>query len=77
MGTRFVWCAAGTVLSALLFSLYINDIMVGIESEIPLFANDCVCYCQIDSTEDTSKLQKDIDQLGKWARKWGIQDFSQ
>ena len=22
--------------------------------------------------EDTSKLQKDIDQLGKWARKWGI-----
>ena len=51
--------------------------MVGIESEIPLFANVCVCYCQIDSTEDTSKLQKDIDQLGKWARKWGIQDFSQ
>ena len=63
----------GTVLGPLLFSLYINDIMVGIESEIRLFADDCVCYRQIDSTEDTSKLQKDIDQLGKWARKWGFQ----
>ena len=33
----------GTVFSPLLFSLYINDIMVGIESEIRLFADDCVC----------------------------------
>ena len=46
--------------------------MVGIESEIRLFADDCVCYRQIDSTEDTSKLQNDIDQLGKWSRKWGM-----
>ena len=61
----------GTVLGPLLFSLYIND-MVGIESEIRLFTDDCVCYRQIDSTEDTLKLQKDIDQLGKWARKWGM-----
>ena len=60
----------GTVLGPLLFSLYINNIMVGIESEIHLFADDCVCYRQSDSTEDTSKLQKDIDQLGEWARKW-------
>ena len=65
-------CRMGTVLGPLLFSLYINDIMVGIESEIRLFAGDCGCYRQIDSTEDTSKLQKDIDQLGKWARKWGM-----
>ena len=62
----------GTVLGPLLFSLYMNDIMVGTESEIRLFADDCVCCRQIDSTEDTSKLQKDIDQLGKWARQWGM-----
>ena len=49
----------GTVLDPLLFSLYINDIMDGIESEIHLFADDCVCYRQIDCTEDTSKLQKE------------------
>ena len=62
----------GTVLGPLLFSLYINDIMDGIESEIRLFADDCVCYHKTDSIEDTSKFQKDIDQLGKWARKWGM-----
>ena len=62
----------GTVLGPLLFSLYISDIMVGIESEIHLFADDCVYYRQTDSTEDTQKLKKDVDQLGKLARKWGM-----
>ena len=33
----------GTVLGPLLFSLHINDIMSDIESEIRLFADDCVC----------------------------------
>ena len=47
------------------FFLYINDIMVGIESEIRLSAHDCVCYRQIGSIEDVSKLKKFIDQLGK------------
>ena len=61
----------GTVLDPLLFSLYIND-MVGIESDIRLFADDCICCRQTDSIEDKSKLQKDIDQLDKWARKWGM-----
>ena len=41
MGTCFVWCAQGTVLSPLLFSLHLNDIMVEMESEICLFADDC------------------------------------
>ena len=31
-----------------------------------------VCYRRIDSTVDTSKLQNDIDQLGKCARKCGM-----
>ena len=51
----------GTVLCPLLFSLHINDIMSDIESEIRLFANDCVYYREI---KDTLKLQKDIDRLG-------------
>ena len=50
----------------------VNNIMVGIESEICLFADDCVCYRQIYSIEDTSKLQKYIVQLSKWAREWGM-----
>ena len=62
----------GTVLGPLLFSLYINDISSDIESEIRLFADDCVCYREIKDEEDTMKLQKDIDRLGSWARKWGM-----
>ena len=37
----------GTVLGPLLFFLYINEIMVGMESDNCLFADDCVCYRQI------------------------------
>ena len=62
----------GTVLGPLLFSLYINDISADIESEIRLFADDCVCYREIKNEEDTLKLQRDIDRLGNWARKWGM-----
>ena len=62
----------GTVLGPLMFSLCINDISTNIDSEIRLFADDCVCYREVKDTEDTLKLQKDIDQLGCWARKWGM-----
>ena len=44
------------------FNLHINDIMSDIESEIRLFADDCVCYREIKDIEDTLKLQKDIDR---------------
>ena len=62
----------GTVLGPLLFSLYINDISSDIESEIRLFADDCVCYREIKDEKDTMKLQRDIDRLGSWARKWDM-----
>ena len=62
----------GTILGPLLFSLYINDISSAIESEIRLFADDCVCYREIKDEEDTIKLQRDIDRLGSLARKWGM-----
>ena len=62
----------GTVLGPLSFSLYINDITKDIDSELRLFADDCVCYREIKDTEDTVKLQEDIDRLGCWARSWGM-----
>ena len=61
-----------TVLGSLLFYLHINNIMSDMESELRLFAEDCVCYREIKDMEDTLKLQKDIDRLGIWARKWGM-----
>ena len=41
----------GTVLVSLLFSLHIIDITADIESEISLFAVDCVCYREITDIE--------------------------
>ena len=45
----------GIVLGSLLFSLYINDISSDIESEVRLFADDCVCYPEIKDKKDTMK----------------------
>ena len=62
----------GTVLGPLLISFHINAIMSDIESDIRIFADDCVCYLESMDAGDTLKLQKDIDRLGIWARKWGM-----
>ena len=53
----------GTILDPLLFSLYINDIIVGIESEIRLFADDCACFRQIDSIEEKKVREKSRECL--------------
>ena len=77
-GTKSKWSVVesgvpqGTVLGPVLFSLHIHDILDNISSDIRLFADDCVCYRVIDSTEDCKILQNDIDKLGSWARKWGM-----
>ena len=55
----------GTVLGPLWFSLHINDIMSDIESEIRLFADDCVCYRKIKDMEDMLKNPKNIYHLGQ------------
>ena len=52
-----------SVLGSLLFSLYINDISTDIDSEIRLFADDCVCYREVQDTED--RKIKIIGMLGK------------
>ena len=62
----------GTVLGPLLFLVHINDILKNTTSTIKLFADDCVCYRRIKSTNDCVQLQKDIDTLGQWARTWGM-----
>ena len=40
--------------------------MSDIESELRLFADDCVCCREIKDIKDTLKLQKDIDKIIIW-----------
>ena len=60
----------GTVLGPLLFLIYINDISTVVNSEIRLFADDCILYRQIQSSTDVNILQEDINSLLRWANKW-------
>ena len=51
------------------FSLYINDVTKDIDSEIRLFANDCVCYREIKYNKNMVKRQEDTDRFFLyWAR---------
>ena len=60
----------GTVLGPLLFLLYINDISDDITSEVRLFADDCIMYRRVKNKQDGVDLQRDIDRLCEWERRW-------
>ena len=50
--------------------MYINDIVRNLESGISLFADDAKVYRRIATTEDVESLQRDMDRLSEWSRKW-------
>lgn len=56
----------GSVLSPLLFALFINDLPPLIKSEILLFADDVKVFRKINSHEDAMALQNDIDTIYNW-----------
>ena len=60
----------GSVLGPTLFLLYINDISEGIQSQIKLFADDCLVYRNVQTSVDQQILQQDLNTLMKWAEKW-------
>ena len=62
----------GTVLGPLMFLIYINNIADETDkaTHIRLFADDCLLYRVIRSSDDTDQLQKDLDSLTDWSSKW-------
>ena len=56
-----------SVLSPLFFLAYVKDIWRNNESNIRLFADDCITYRIIMGSSDTGKLQTDLNRLGEWA----------
>ena len=61
-----------SVLGPTLFLVYVNDIWRKIDSNIRLFAEDCIIYRKITNKNDTEKLQKGLDILGEWAEENGM-----
>lgn len=58
----------GSILSPLLFALFINDLPPLIKSMILLFADDVKIFRKIKSHEDVRILQADIDTIHNWCR---------
>ena len=62
----------GMVLGPLMFLIYINNIADNMDSatSIRLFADDCLLYRIIRSSDDTDSLQNDLNSLTDWSSKW-------
>ena len=60
----------GSVLGPLLFLIFINDIALGLNSTVRLFADDAILYRPVSSPDDHRLLQEDLLILSRWADTW-------
>ena len=65
----------GSVLSPALFSLYIDHIREKIQSNIRQHAEDTILCREINSINDHSILQEDLETQSEWATTW-LMDFN-
>ena len=62
----------GTVLGPLLFVIYINDLTNDLTSMTKLFADDTKVYREVNNSEESKLLQKDVETLATWSRVWQL-----
>ena len=63
----------GSVLAPVLFLVYVNDMPEGVNSYMNLFADDAkLCRC-VKSEEDCEILQKDLDEIWRWSKRWEME----
>ena len=63
----------GSVLGPVLFLLFINDLPECVTCSVSLFADDTLLYQEISTTGDIDSFQQNLDALGRWATKWGME----
>ena len=60
----------GSVIAALLFVLYINDLPRKLLNVTKLYANDTKVILQLSSEICATNLQTDLDNAYKWSQTW-------
>ena len=65
----------GSVLGPLLFLIYINDICIGIDSKIALFADDTSIFRQTNGNlqEAVNHINQDLFIIQTWCKRWLVQ----
>ena len=72
----------GSVLGPVLFLIFINDLPLEVISPLSLFADDSKVFSRIVSDKnkrrhgnqtDNNTLQRDLDTIREWARKWKME----
>ena len=61
----------GSVLGPL-FLVYINDLPKEVSSTIRIFADDSYIYRVIETSNDNTLLQNDLNKLMEWENKWSM-----
>ena len=66
----------GSILSSLLFLIYLNDIENNIKSDISLFADDVALLNKFKNNNILeNEINRDSETLNEWAEKWNM-DFN-
>lgn len=58
------------MLGPLLFLVFINDVLEGIDCHAKLFAEDCILYTQVSNFQDQVNLNSWLKKAEEWCDEW-------